>query len=329
METPPLVLASGAALGSPRGHIWIDTDAACGATPHTDPDDCLAIVWLASRRQNIVGISSSFGNARGDVVEHTIDALVSKISKDGLALIPIWRGSAGPLSTSDFQAQPAHMGLRAELERGPLTILALGPLTNVAAALEGRPDLQRNVTLLVTVMGHRPGHLFHPAEGSGRGILFGHGPIFRDLNFSKDEGAALSILRMHLPISLIPYDAARQVKVTTNDLDKLASLGPSFAWVAGQSRGWLAFWQTDIGQPGFYPFDWAAAAYVVKPEIFDCAATQAWVAQEWAFWLYPRANLLVGPFPPTDSAFKSAVLYCPQADQSLYDNLFDGTFHLK
>lgn len=26
--------------------LWVDTDAACGATSMTDPDDCFAIVWL-------------------------------------------------------------------------------------------------------------------------------------------------------------------------------------------------------------------------------------------------------------------------------------------
>ena len=53
---------------APPGRIWIDTDAACGATTRTDPDDCLAILWLAERGVDIIGISTSFGNAPGDVV---------------------------------------------------------------------------------------------------------------------------------------------------------------------------------------------------------------------------------------------------------------------
>ena len=209
------------------------------------------------------------------------------------------------------------------MEQGPLTILALGPLTNVAAVLEGRPDLQRNVARLIAVMGHRPGHLFHPSEGSGRGMLLGHGPIFRDLNFAKDEVAARSVLRMRLPVTLISYDAARGVRITAEDLDGLTRLGPAFAWVASQARGWLDYWRVDIGQPGFYPFDWVAAAYVAEPDLFDCAVTNAWIADEWAFWLYPHPSLLVGPATPANTV-KAEVVYCPQAEPSLRGYLLTG-----
>lgn len=232
LEAPPLDLVSGGQLVSRSSRIWIDTDAACGATPTTDPDDCLAIVWLAANGPNIVGISSSYGNASADIVERTTEALVATMGNSGLPRITVWRGAAGPLANSGNATQPAHAALRAVLEEGPLTILALGPLTNVAAALDGRPDLQRNVAGLVCVMSHRPGHIFHPSEGSERGMLLGHGPIFRDLNFAKDEVAARSVLRMRLPVTLVSYDAARQVRITADDLDSLTRLGPAFAWVA-------------------------------------------------------------------------------------------------
>ena len=157
------------------------------------------------------------------------------MGSSGLPRIPLWRGAAGPLANSGNATQPAHAALRTELEQGPLTILALGPLTNVATALEGRPDLQRNVARLIAVTGHRSGHLFHPSGGSGGGMLLGHGPIFRDLNFAKDEVAARSVLRMRLPVTLVSYDAARGVRITAEDLGRLTRLGPAFAWVAEQS----------------------------------------------------------------------------------------------
>ncbi|MGH8544489.1 MAG: nucleoside hydrolase [Gammaproteobacteria bacterium] len=324
LEAPPLDLVSGGQLVSRSSRIWIDTDAACGATPTTDPDDCLAIVWLAAKGHNIVGISTSYGNASADIVERTTEALVATMGNGGLPRIPVWRGAAGFLANSGKATQPAHAVLRAELEQGPLTILALGPLTNVAAALEGRPDLQRNVARLIAVMGHRPGHIFHPSEGSGRGMLLGHGPIFRDLNFAKDEVAARSVLRMRLPVTLVSYDAARQVRITADDLDRLTRLGPAFAWVASRARGWLDYWHVDIGQPGFSPFDWVAAAYVVEPGLFGCAVTDAWIEDEWVFWLYPRPSLLVGPATPVNVTVKAEVIYCPQANPSLHGYLLSG-----
>jgi hypothetical protein len=62
-------------------------------------------------------------------------------------------------------------------------VVALGPLTNLAAVLDARPELRSRVARVVAVMGRRPGHVFHPAEGAGGGLLFGHGPVFRDFNF--------------------------------------------------------------------------------------------------------------------------------------------------
>ncbi len=323
LETPPLALVRGDELMTPPSRIWVDTDAACGATRTTDPDDCLALVWLAAHGVNLAGLSFGYGNADLETVEHTTAALATALAHSGLSRISTWRGAAGPLEKSG--PAPAHAALRAELERGPLTILALGPLTHVATVLRGRPDLKRNVARLIAVMGHRPGHLFHPSEGSGRGMLLGHGPIFRDLNFAKDAAAAQAALRISLPLTLVPYDAARRVQITAKDLDRLSRRGPAFAWAAERARGWLDYWRDDIGQPGFYPFDWVAAAFVLKPDLFRCAVTRAWVADEWAFWVYPRPSFLVGPSPPANAKAKAEVTYCPEADPPLHAYLMDET----
>lgn len=302
--------------------LWIDTDAACGATPMTDPDDCFAIAWLAESGHKIVGISTGFGNANGGVVFQTTKALVAKIAESGQGDIPVWRGWAGPIADARSTVPASRAALRAALDVGPLTILALGPLTNVADALDGRPDLQHNVARLVAVMGHQPGHLFHPSEASGRGMFLGHGPIFRDLNFSKDEAAAKSILKMQMPFTLIPYDASVHAGITAKDLKTLGQQKSALSWAAGTAKEWLGFWQNDIGQPGFYPFDWVAAAYVVEPRLFNCAETNVWTATEWAFWVYPRESLLVEPLT---QGKQGGVMYCPQTDPLLHDYLISGT----
>lgn len=45
-DLAPLALVPGGPEVALEGRIWIDTDAACGAT-RSDPDDCLAILWLS------------------------------------------------------------------------------------------------------------------------------------------------------------------------------------------------------------------------------------------------------------------------------------------
>jgi purine nucleosidase len=133
-------------------------------------------------------------------------------------------------------------------------------------------------------------------------MLFGHGPVFRDLNFALDPDAAAQVLAMRLPISLVPYDAARGIELTAEDLDRL---GNSLPWIVERSRGWLDYWRTAIGRSGFYPFDLIAAAYVVEPSWLRCTPVRAWVGGDDTLFLpWAPEALLVEP----DA--RGAVLYC-------------------
>lgn len=279
--------------------VWIDTDAACGQGRRTDPDDCLAIALLArSPEIKVIGISTVFGNAPLDAVDATTRELVARLFADvGRTPPPVASGSSEPLSQDRPVARaPAHAALKGALEQGPLTLVALGPLTNLAAVLHERPALRTRIARLVAVMGRRPGHNFHPAEGADAGSLLGHGPVFRDFNFAMDTRAASHVVALDLPITLIPYDAARGVEITAHDLNVLAEGGPAMAWVTTRSRAWLDYWRQDIGRQGFYPFDLLAAGYVVEPARFQCASVSLWVGKDPTLFIpfWRPAALLVG-----------------------------------
>lgn len=327
LPTPPLALVDGGPPVAMARRVWIDTDAACGHGRTTDPDDCFAILLLAQAPGvEIAGISTVHGNAPLGVTDRTTRDLAAALAHDGVAELAVYRGSAVPLGHAGTPVAhaPAHATLEAALEAGPLTLVALGPLTNIAAVLREQPDLQANVTRLIAVMGRRPGHLFHPAEGTGKGgILFGHGPVFTDFNFDQDRDAATSVLGMHLPTTLIPYDVARQVSLTAADMSRIGQRGGAGAWVASRVNGWLDFWQEDVGQNGFYPFDLLAAAYVLAPQRFDCAAAApAWIGKDRKLWnlIYDPDALLVGleRNEPANVRASSSVVYCPQVDSSLH-----------
>ncbi len=321
---PPLELVKGGPTVFMPRRIWIDTDAACGAGRTTDPDDCLAILLLARAADlEIAGISTVYGNASLDVSDETARALVAVLAMSGAGSIPVHRGAGEPFRGA-AAATPAQEALRRALEAGPLTIVSLGPLTNIAAALAGRADIQANVARLVAVMGRRPGHIFHPAEGEGGGMLFGHGPVFRDLNFIKDPAAAAWIFGTQLPITLVPYDAARHVSLAAADLERLAKGGPAAQWVTARAKDWLEFWRRDVGRQGFYPFDLVAAAYVIEPRHFNCAPVAAWIAVDrslWSDWFSSPNALLVGPERqrPNDAAKGRTLLYCPESSPPLHD----------
>lgn len=290
--------------------IWIDTDAACGYGPRTDPDDCLAVAMLARQPAlRIAGISTVAGNAPREVVDRTVTELASRATRS----LPVFTDGRGPLI--------------AALEDGPLTLVALGPLTNVAAVLDARPDLRPRVARLVAVMGRRPGHIFHPGENASGGAFLGHGPVFRDFNFAMDEAAAARVLAMDLPLTLVPYDAARGFELTARDLDRLSAAGGALAWAAAHARGWLRYWREDMGREGFFPFDLLAAAYVVAPEAFGCARVRASVSADTTlfipFWR-PTALLVDrGERRLDDARVVGSALYCGSVSQGLEDRLLN------
>jgi hypothetical protein len=167
-------------------------------------------------------------------------------------------------------------------------------------------------------MGRRPGHLFHPAEGAGSGMLLGHGPIFRDFNFEMDPRAAARVVALDLPLTLVPYDAARRIEIGARDLDRLAAAGGALAWIAGRARAWLAYWGEDIGRQGFCPFDLLAAAYVVEPRQFGCAVVQAWVGEDTSMFWRPSALLVgQGEVRPERPRARGAALYCSKVGAGL------------
>jgi purine nucleosidase len=329
-EDRPLSLVHGGPHVDRPSRVWIDTDAACDGGD-ADPDDCFALlVLMNSPDVEIVGISTVFGNAPLAVVDRTTRDLVGRVA--GSAELLVHSGSSTALEGERTPSiEPAHAALERALEHGPLTIVSLGPLTNVAATLRRRPDLADNIGLLVAVMGRRPGHVFHPAEGrSSSGILFGHGPIFRDFNFSKDRTSASIVLGLAERISLTPYAAAREVMVTRRDLARMKGSPRAAAWLAERAGPWLDYWEGDIGLPGFYPFDALAALYVLHPRHFNCAKTSAWIAEDdrlplpWRVALGSTA-LLVGlesDRPQIARAFGS-VTYCGGAGDGLKDLLMD------
>lgn len=271
MRVPPLQLTARDRVDPPT-RLWIDTDAACGHTPRTDADDCLALYLLLDRSAgpNVVAVSTVHGNAPLEVTDDVTRVLIDLVAPAASPAPVVYRGSRAPLADGAAADAPAHVALTRALEAGRLTILALGPLTDVAHVLAARPDLRSNVEERVAVMGRRTGHLFHPSEGSGRGSFLGHGPVFRDFNFSADPEAVSMLVQLDVPLTLIPYDAAAGVEITRADLRGLAGRDEAGEWIARRSDGWLQYWETDVGRRGFYPFD-LLAAYVIAPSSFRCA----------------------------------------------------------
>ncbi len=323
-DIQPLTLAPAGAHAVKGRRIWIDTDAACGASRTTDPDDCLALLaLLKAPGLHVVGISTIFGNAAIGVTDRTTRELVSRLASEGFAPPPVFRGRSSSRDGIDADDPTfAENAIGIALAEAPMTILALGPLTNVAAVLRSRPALTPQVREIVAVMGQRPGHVFHPVEGGVARMLFGHGPVFKDFNFAKDRAAAAELLATRIRMTFVPYEAAQALTITDADLNAMARAGSATRWVGERSREWLSFWQDDIRQAGFFSFDLAAAAYLLHPELFRCAQVQHRIDQHsWYWrWILGDTGLFVDQLNggEQDKSDYRAV-YCPSASAGIHD----------
>jgi inosine-uridine nucleoside N-ribohydrolase len=114
---------------------------------------------------------------------------------------------------------------------GQVTILAIGPLTNIAMAMRMETNFARNVKQLV-IMGGAIGSL---PDGAGN-----HTPN-AEFNFYVDPEAARIVLRSGIPIVLSPLNISRKARFTREWYDRIVAvdtpvtrvikdrLGPGFA----------------------------------------------------------------------------------------------------
>ena len=109
--------------------------------------------------------------------------------------------------TSDAPGRPRGADLIVETvdrHRAALTVVALGPLTNLALALEADPARMRTVGRVVAMGGavDVPGNVTPTAE----------------FNMHVDPEAAKRVFEAGLPLDLVPLDATRQARLTRPQL---------------------------------------------------------------------------------------------------------------
>lgn len=240
-----------------RVAVWIDTDPALGE-PERDVDDGFALVQaFNSPELAIRGVSVVFGNAPLDRGVSIATRLTRQLGPPGVRVVAGASGANGLGVESDGSRALAE-ALRAE----PLTILALGPATNVATVVRRHPDLIPRIGRVVAVAGRRPGQRFTTGTTNPRG--------HRDFNFELDPEAFRVLLDARVPLVLAPFEISSKVWIEAPDLDRLAAGSAASRALAGPARDWLALWRKLFAVEGFNPFDTLAVGYVISPDGFSC-----------------------------------------------------------
>jgi purine nucleosidase len=253
--------------------ILIDTDTAS--------DDAVALIMaMRSPDVQIAAITTVSGNV--NVEQATLNALfVEELCRQNA---PVYRGAARPLlrenlysswfhgndGLSDHGFKPSHRTAETAgaveaiidtVAANPgLTIVALGPLTNIAKAITRNPDVMSGVARCV-VMGGAPcggGNVTPAAE----------------YNFWIDPEAAMQVMGSGLSIELVGLHLSRgEATLQSADLDKIEQLSSDFSRfaMACTSRARQVYLQ-QTGKLGMSLADPIAMAIALDPSIVTDAS---------------------------------------------------------
>lgn len=266
-----------------RRAIILDTDPGIG-TPGSDVDDGLAIALaLLHPACDLLGVTIVAGNVLHD--EGLPNAL-RLLEIAGRTDVPVLAGAARPilrdpsgirelmgarrrqsverfwdLSAFDPPTHVATDGRAAAFiadtvrkRPGEVTVVAIGPCTNVATALLLDPEVATSAAEIVVMGGavRVPG-LVTPAV---------------EFNAGYDPESLAIVLASGARVTLVPLDATTRTCMTVRDLERIAAGGtPLHAFLAATSRPWLRFAMEVRGLPGFWLHDPLALAYAVDPAI--------------------------------------------------------------
>ncbi len=206
-------------MGEPLTRIILDTDLAMGA-PGADIDDGFALALALADPGIVVDLVTTVGG-NSDVVTST------RLTHDLLRLL-------GREDVRVVQGAPAESTAAEEIARrvlaepGELTVVAIGPLTNVARALAMDPGVAGAVREVVAMGGVY-------LEQTNVAAMPG------EYNFWCDPDAAQAVMESGVPLRLVGLDVTRRVRLTRADATAISRLG-AFGKLAGEAtHGWIDF----------------------------------------------------------------------------------------
>ena len=251
--------------------ILIDAD------PGID-DACAILLALASPELSLEGLSTVHGNC--SVEQGTINGL-SILELANASHIPVAKGCENPLVQPSLLAPETHgdTGLGYAKLPGPrrtpvvqhacdflidkilsssgeITLVAIGPLTNVALAIRQEPRIVHSIKELI-IMG---GAIRH--EGNTTALA--------EFNTYVDPHAAHIVYHAGIPTTLVPLDVTYQCILTAQDVERLQKIdSPISTFIKDATRFYMEFHDDYQGIEGCVINDPVALALTFTPELCD------------------------------------------------------------
>ncbi|NTF32997.1 nucleoside hydrolase [Rhizobium skierniewicense] len=245
--------------------IWIDCDMGF--------DDIAAIMVVTSHGLQIDGVSLVFGNAPLEQVSKNaagaaaafgwrfpihsgrerpvlglLETAQTILGDTGIPTI-----GAGLPDAADLPYSDAFTALCNWLAYGQADkrVLALGPLTNIAAVCLARPDLAARITQLVWM---------------GGGVTAGNHTASAEFNAFADPEALSIVIAHGLPLQMVDLDLCRKVTADMSDIAPIrAAGGRNVGLIADMLEGFITI-ATSRGRDAMALYDPCAAVALVAPD---------------------------------------------------------------
>jgi len=273
-------------VSDPQHRIILDTDPGI--------DDAMALLFLRHRPDvRIEAITTVFGNGGVDLTTRNAHLLAQRFGieapiypgadlpiemerrrlathvhgADGLGDAGLCEGFDSPAS-GENAAQAIVRLVRAH--PGEITLLAIAPLTNLALALQLDPSIAPLVKQVV-VMGGAFG--FAGRRGNVSPVA--------EANIANDPHAADLVLGAPWPVTMVGLDVTSSCILSRDDARLIAEQGGAdgqFLWDI--SRNYEALYREHDGIDGCCIHDVAAAACLVRPDLFETVSGPIRVATE-------------------------------------------------
>ncbi|MEZ5589868.1 MAG: nucleoside hydrolase [Gammaproteobacteria bacterium] len=245
----------------------------------TDPgiDDAQAILLAASHPAlQLIGLTTVFGNVPVTLATANALRLTELIGQP----IPVAVGAAEPVQQNprahpdfvhgadgfgniDWPAAARQTDDRTgaqfivdsvRADPGAVTLIAIGPLTNLALALELEPQLPDLVEQVIVMGGavFRPGNVTPAAEA----------------NIICDPHAAEQVFSAPWPLTLVGLDVTMQLVLERAVLAQLRNSRYG-GFLHASAQFYMDFYQAQYGVDGCFVHDSAAVMYAIEPALFS------------------------------------------------------------
>jgi purine nucleosidase len=248
----------------------------------TDPgqDDAVAILLALASPEDIevLGITCVAGNVPLDLTVRNARIVCELAGKTDVKIFagcdrPLGRelvtaehvhgktGLDGPIlpeptmPIADGHAVDFIIDMLREHAPGTVTLCPLGPLTNIATALQKAPDIANRIAKIVLMGGgYFEGGNITPAA---------------EFNIYVDPQAADIVFKSGAPIVVMPLDVTHKALVTTARNDAFRNIGsPVGIAVAEMTEFFERFDKEKYGSEGAPLHDPCVTAYLIRPELF-------------------------------------------------------------